>query len=152
MDFKTPGTLEISIHQVEILSLYLPLFESTIFFTTTLGDYKETSNFYSLESKTFPCSEKCAFTKTSEELVKIECFSKCKNSQKLVGKIILPIQTAVKRGTYKLSVFLIGDKGKAVKLQVELRFVPDELFISACLILKNFGFSKKNLTKQIDYK
>ena len=143
MDIKPPGTLEISLDQIELMNFLISEPDEQLFIVTSLGNQRKQSKIFSTESRKFNYNEKVSFTKTLEEVLKIECMKEEKGVTKSIGKIIIPIQPIYSKKKFKVSVFLIGNKGKVMKITTEMKFSADDAFFEACLILKNFGFLKK---------
>lgn len=143
MDNKPPGTLEISLNQIELLNFLISEPGDQLFIVTSLGNQRKSSKTFSTESRKFAYNEKIFFTKTLEEVIKIECMKEEKGVTKSIGKIIIPIQPVYSKKKVKVSVFLIGNKGKVMKISIKMKFFIDDAFFEACLILKNFGFIKK---------
>lgn len=143
MDIKPPGTLEISLNQIELMNFLLSQPSDQFFIVTSIGNQKKSSKIFSTESRKFLYDEKVTFTKTFEEIIKIDCMKEEKGVTKSIGKIILPIQPVYTKKKVDVSAFLLGNKGKVMKISLEMKFIPDEAFYGACLILKNFAFMKK---------
>ena len=143
MDIKPPGTLEISLNQIELMNFLLSQPSDKFFIVTSIGSQKKSSKIFSTESRKFLYDEKVTFTKTFEEIIKIDCMKEEKGVSRSIGKIILPIQPVYTKKKVDVNAFLLGNKGKVMKISLEMKFLPDEAFYGACLILKNFAFMKK---------
>jgi hypothetical protein len=143
MDIKPPGNLEINFHEIELMNFLQSQPNEELCIVTIVGNQKKSCKCFSTESRKFLYGEKLSFTKTFEEIIKIECVRKEKASVKTIAKIIIPIQPVYTKKKVCISVFLMGNKGKFLKIDVQMKFFPDEAFFGACLILKNFAFMKK---------
>ncbi|OMJ82608.1 hypothetical protein SteCoe_16655 [Stentor coeruleus] len=123
MDLKRTGNLMVKfsegkIIQQEFIKKYLELY-----IKVSLGS----QNFI---TSSIPCSE-CKliwsdlmkFVKTHEETIKIECFTKNKNSlESKIGSVILPIQTVVSNGFFKDNIMLMNLGRVSMHLKIELQF------------------------------
>ena len=130
-------------NQIELMNFLLSQPSDQFFIVTSIGNQKKSSKIFSTESRKFLYDEKVTFTKTFEEIIKIDCMKEEKGVTKSIGKIILPIQPVYTKKKVDVSAFLLGNKGKVMKISLEMKFIPDEAFYGACLILKNFAFMKK---------
>ncbi len=143
MDIKPPGTLEINFNQIELMNFLQSQPNDELCIVSTVGNQKKSCKIFTTESRKFLYGEKVSFSKTFEEVIKFECLKKEKGSLNSIAKIVLPIQPVYTKKKVSISVFLMGKKGKLLKVEVLMKFFPDEAFFGACLILKNFAFIKK---------
>jgi C2 domain len=122
MDYKNTGSVYLKFHEAKTTQPHILSIPSNFFLTVSFGNQRCSTLSKSINTNLIRWEDSMKFCKTSEEIIMIQCYYEKKRSGKeIVGSAIIPIQTAISKGSYSGTVSLMhaGKVNFYVNVQID---------------------------------